>query len=966
MSTNNSEVKPEPQNQKGLSSLWNTFHQWAGLNQATLSGAIDIIVIKHPVGSIPQCIEEKKLIDENNDGEATFVCTPFYVRFGKLQLLHISREKHVTVEIKINDKPVDLQMKLGPAGEGYFVIPASKDENVSNDLLASPINAPDINDVNKIQSMPTIKLDPVNDQTEMDVVISSPVSLPINDVDNRNNSISNNDNDVDSGDTSESGLMWWSWDWGVVPSRLNENDLSINKSPRNNDDNNKSYINSIQNDSKDENTLDLALDLIEKKLEESKTNINNDNETSNYSWWAHIFNIFKSKKDNERSESVIEYLSKKDHQMLNERLNEIKSNQEANNIDIKSNINNENDITIDIDRNNANNVSSNTDNIVISQDDSNINLKTKNEDEINEQNRCGSAPPFGSSQNLAELGRKYSDNNIETTYNKNNIARSSEPVLNNPLKINVNINPDILYEGRAKSAMKHSPTASYNSSTYEDYSEIDDEIINTMIPIDIDSNNLQVGSIKMSLCGHKLGNNMNKNQKNFEKFLITFKQLCEDPNIVFNNKLIIKYGKRLYPGAVALPLLMSYLVFGKPLTAKSLTNLATQPNFRHIHQRQSGYDDDLDLSDLDPTYNNTKTNNKKKRTKQDSSSGYSWHFWSKSTKSKKLKKKDNDKNIQDDEGVVMNNDSPIRNQPILLNLPKSNKKTEQQYVKSLRPTSDMLASLPLKKGQNKITFTVKSKLQGLQHVNARIYLWDSDTKIVISDVDGTITKSDVMGHVAPLLTGNNWSHNGVCELFTNIYKNGYKIMYLTSRAIGQAHATRQYLFDNIKKTKKDKINNTNNDNSNINNIAIDIMRKLPEGPIIMAPDSLLKAFTREVVRRKPQEFKIPALNDIKKLFSKEHNPFYSAFGNRATDLISYLTVNVPYQRIFIIEPNGKIHTKNINIDTSYDELNANVDDIFININAMHANENQEFNQFQYWSNIDNININNLPDLSDDE
>ena len=57
------------------------------------------------------------------------------MRFGKLQLLHISRKKHVTVKIKINDKPVDLQMKLGPAGEGYFVIPASKDVCLVNNIF---------------------------------------------------------------------------------------------------------------------------------------------------------------------------------------------------------------------------------------------------------------------------------------------------------------------------------------------------------------------------------------------------------------------------------------------------------------------------------------------------------------------------------------------------------------------------------------------------------------------------------------------------------------------------------------------------------------------------------------------------------------------------------------------------------------------------------------------------------------
>lgn len=44
------------------------------------------------------------------------------------------------------------------------------------------------------------------------------------------------------------------------------------------------------------------------------------------------------------------------------------------------------------------------------------------------------------------------------------------------------------------------------------------------------------------------------------------------------------------------------------------------------------------------------------------------------------------------------------------------------------------------------------------------------------------------------IVGRDWSHDGVAELFTKIKKAGYLILYLTARAIGQADATRDYLF----------------------------------------------------------------------------------------------------------------------------------------------------------------------------
>lgn len=143
--------------------------------------------------------------------------------------------------------------------------------------------------------------------------------------------------------------------------------------------------------------------------------------------------------------------------------------------------------------------------------------------------------------------------------------------------------------------------------------------------------------------------------------------------------------------------------------------------------------------------------------------------------------------------------------------------------------------LGLKDGVNTITFKVVSTLQGTSRVHGKIYLYDYTTKIVISDVDGTITKSDVLGHVLPRF-GHDWSHPGIAELFTRISANGYQILYLTARAIGQADTTRAYIT-NLRQQDF----------------------SLPEGPIIMSPDRLMRSFNREVIQKKPQVFKIACL-----------------------------------------------------------------------------------------------------------
>ena len=162
----------------------------------------------------------------------------------------------------------------------------------------------------------------------------------------------------------------------------------------------------------------------------------------------------------------------------------------------------------------------------------------------------------------------------------------------------------------------------------------------------------------------------------------------------------------------------------------------------------------------------------------------------------------------------------------------------------------------MKKGANEIQFSVTTAYQGTTRCSCHVYLWNYTDKIVISDIDGTITKSDVLGHVLPII-GRDWAQSGVASLFTKIVNNGYHIVYLSARAIGQASITKEYLSS----IKQGEVN-------------------LPDGPIFLNPTSLVNAFHREVIEKNPQEFKIACLRDIKRLFPETYNPFYAGYGNR--------------------------------------------------------------------------------------
>ena len=106
-----------------------------------------------------------------------------------------------------------------------------------------------------------------------------------------------------------------------------------------------------------------------------------------------------------------------------------------------------------------------------------------------------------------------------------------------------------------------------------------------------------------------------------------------------------------------------------------------------------------------------------------------------------------------------------------------------EAVRSLTATSEQLKSLGLHDGENTVRFSVESNLQGKQEVVGKIFLLNWDAKIVISDVDGTITKSDVPGHILPRL-GMDWTQPSICDLFQKIKSSGYQMLYLSARPIG--------------------------------------------------------------------------------------------------------------------------------------------------------------------------------------
>jgi len=260
----------------------------------------------------------------------------------------------------------------------------------------------------------------------------------------------------------------------------------------------------------------------------------------------------------------------------------------------------------------------------------------------------------------------------------------------------------------------------------------------------------------------------------------------------------------------------------------------------------------------------------------------------------------------------------------------------QRCRKTLRLSSEKLAELNLRPGSNEVEFSVTTAFQGTTVCRCHIYLWKHTDKVVISDIDGTITKSDVLGHILPVI-GRDWAQSGVAQLFSKIRANGYHIMYLSARAIGQASMTKEYL----ESVRQGEV-------------------CLPDGPVFLNPESLLIALRREVVVKNPEEFKIRCLMDIRRLFEggvqpevgERKNPFFAGYGNKPNDALAYRAVGIPVSRIFTINPSGELKQElTPNFQTSYTEQDGMVDQVFPPIGKDGFDPDfriQEFSSFGFW------------------
>ncbi|CAJ1968402.1 unnamed protein product [Sphenostylis stenocarpa] len=462
-----------------------------------------------------------------------------------------------------------------------------------------------------------------------------------------------------------------------------------------------------------------------------------------------------------------------------------------------------------------------------------------------------------------------------------------------------------------------------------------------------DQSHLGLG-FEISLCGHELKQGMGSiaAAEVFEAHRISAVDFTSSSqSIIKNQNLVIKFKERYMTWEKASPLVLGMAVYGLDLPVAPKDTIPVEQD----HALKSR-DNDLGSS----------------------SAGRRWRLWP--IPFRKVKTFEHTNSNASNEEVFLDSESAF----LIDRTPTSSTQgsPRKQFLRTNVPTNEQIASLNLKDGQNLVTFSFSTRVLGTQQVDAHIYLWKWNARIVISDVDGTITKSDVLGQFMPLV-GKDWTQSGVARLFCAIKKelslpplslgleisqqmslrpglisfvqstsivdrkasdymhgvmeNGYQLLFLSARAIVQAYLTRNFLL-NLKQVA-------------IVKGGIKDGKTLPNGPIVISPDGLFPSLYREVIRRAPHEFKIACLEDIKKLFPSDYNPFYAGFGNRDTDELSYRKIGIPKGKIFIINPKGEVAISHRIGAKSYTSLHTLVNDMFPPTCLV---EQEDYNSWNYW------------------
>lgn len=877
---------------------------YKGLNQATLSGCIDVIVVRQPDG--------------------TFQCSPFHVRFGKLGVLR-SREK--VIDIEINGETVDLHMKLGDNGEAFFVQEMEpQNEVVPAHLVTSPIptdealfwsKEPRCGSSGTEGSQPLSTEDPPSNSAAKKKKrrrrkhkaeprkeeAGAAAELELGDLSSDEDPHSNRgrtsslcvtkDNMEHRTYTPLSGLEWDSYpfsdgDWAPDSGR----DMSEPTSPKSDSE---LMVKPTESLLRGESHMQWSWG----EFPESTRNTKKDQSvpkslTITPSENTHFRVILsteameeETEKAKEQRDNACNIVKPEPWSAKPDQLPEASSRPALFSVT---------PMNIPSPPNSTEQFPANSES----------NSKTVR------KTRWTSSPPSCKNSGGPSVAPDTKSSPADSPVKRRGVRKRSQHQGPEDIYLDdlCKLDPDVLARYFPKSESEQVPKH-WEETGRRSGSQSPQSVGSAAADSGTECLSDSAGDlpdVTLSLCGG-IGENSEISKEKFMEHIITYNEFSENPAIIDNPNLVVKIANRYYNWTLAAPLILSMLAF-----QKNLPKATEEAWVKEKMPKKSGRWWFWRKSSAKQLSTEPKLERQESLTSESPALQQAPETQSKVTEWS-----------SDDETKELNAAAPaltpterVQSDPVAAG---------PSYKKSLRLSSEQISCLKLRDGPNDVTFSITTQYQGTCRCEGTIYLWNWDDKVIISDIDGTITKSDVFGHILPHL-GKDWTHQGIAKLYHSVHENGYKFLYCSARAIGMADMTRGYLH-------------WVNDRGTL----------LPQGPLMLSPSSLFSAFHREVIEKKPEKFKVECLTDIKNLFYPNTQPFYAAFGNRDNDVFAYKKVGVPVSRIFTVNPKGELILELAKGNkTSYSRLSELVEHVFPLRTSQHNATfcYPEFSSYCFW------------------
>nr|XP_031322454.1 phosphatidate phosphatase LPIN1 isoform X7 [Camelus dromedarius] len=250
-------------------------------------------------------------------------------------------------------------------------------------------------------------------------------------------------------------------------------------------------------------------------------------------------------------------------------------------------------------------------------------------------------------------------------------------------------------------------------------------------------------SIAISLCGG-LSDNREITKDAFLEQAVSYQQFVDNPALIDDPNLVVKIGNKYYNWTTAAPLLLAMQAFQKPLPKATVESI-----MRDKMPRKGGR--------WWFSWRGRNTTIKEESKPEQCLAGKS-HSTGEQPPQLGMATRIKHESSSSDEEHAAAKPSSTSHLPLLSSV---------SYKKTLRLTSEQLKSLKLKNGPNDVVFSVTTQYQGTCRCEGTIYLWNWDDKVIISDIDGTITRSDTLGHILPTL-GKDWTHQGIAKLYHKV------------------------------------------------------------------------------------------------------------------------------------------------------------------------------------------------------